>query len=286
MQSVVAEGAAKGRTLRDLIVEAPEAILGGSALGATRFPLLIKNLDVAGMLSVQVHPPDSRADLIPPGDTGKTEAWVVLEADPGARIYAGLTPGTTLADLKALTLASVETHLARLAPEPGQTVLIEAGVVHAIGDGLLVLEVQQNSDVTFRLFDWDRIDPATGHRRDLQVSRALACIDPDQGPVEPRNLSAADQSYGAAPTLAACPQFRIRRHHAMAPFPVGAADGPSVLVCVEGSGNVEHPGADVPLGQSGLLLLPAALGVCAFRPNGPVTVLEIVGPARAADTPP
>jgi mannose-6-phosphate isomerase len=286
LQSHVAEGPLKGRALRELIAEAPEAILGNGALPETRFPLLMKYLDVTGMLSVQVHPPDSRPDLIPPGETGKTEAWVVLEADPGARIYAGLNPGTTLEDLRALNLDSVETHLARFAPERGQTVLIEAGVVHAIGDGLVVLETQQNSDVTFRLFDWDRIDPATGHPRALQVSEALACIDPHQGAVQPRNLVATDESFGSAPEVAVCPQFTIRRHRGMAPFPVGGVDASCVLVCIEGAGWVEYQGADVPLGKAGLLLLPAALGVCGFRPDGSVTLLEICGPAPGPGAPP
>jgi mannose-6-phosphate isomerase len=286
MPSRVAAGPLKGTTLRELIAATPEAILGAGALPSTRFPLLIKYLDVAGLLSVQVHPPDSRTDLIPPGDTGKTEAWVILDADPGARIYAGLNPGTTLADLGALTLASVETHLARFTPERAQAVLIEAGVVHAIGEGLLVLEVQENSDVTFRLYDWDRVDPTTGHTRALQVEQALACVDPFQGAIAPRTFSAAEDSFGSAAVMTACPHFTIRRFRDVAPFPVGAVGAPRLLVCVEGTGSVEHLGADIPMRPAGLVLLPAALGVCGFRPNGPVTVLEIAGPDPGPVPPP
>ena len=163
--SRVAEGPLKGRTIAQLMAPAPELVLGNLARRFQRFPLLLKFLDVQKMLSVQVHPRDSQAALIPEGESGKTEAWVVLEAGPEGRIYAGLQPGTTPADLRALSARSADDHLASFAPRRGQGVLIEAGTVHAVGNGVVVFEVQENSDVTFRLYDWDHIDPTTGHKR-------------------------------------------------------------------------------------------------------------------------
>ena len=114
--SRVAEGPLKGRTIAQLMEQSPKLILGKLAPRFRRFPLLLKFLDVREMLSVQVHPPDSKADLIPKGETGKTEAWVVLEAEPGSRVYAGLKPGTTAEDLRALSKQTVNNYLASFTP--------------------------------------------------------------------------------------------------------------------------------------------------------------------------
>ena len=134
------------------------------------------------MLSVQVHPPDDRHDLIPPGESGKTEAWVVLEADAESRVYAGLKPPRHGRG-PAHPLGGDGGRAAGEVPRPsvGDGVLIEAGTVHSLGDGVMVFEVQENSDVTFRLYDWDHVDPKTGQRRELQVEEALACVDFDEG---------------------------------------------------------------------------------------------------------
>jgi len=143
-----------------------------------RFPLLLKFLDAREMLSVQVHPSDAQPDLIPSGETSKTEAWVVIEADEGSKIYAGLTRGTTAGDLKqSLASSTVEDHLAGIVPKPGDAVFIPAGTVHTLGGGVVVFEVQQNSDVTFRLYDWGHVDAKTGQPRPLQVDDAIRCID-------------------------------------------------------------------------------------------------------------
>jgi mannose-6-phosphate isomerase len=123
------------------------------------------------MLSVQVHPPDSKLELIPRGETGKTEAWVVLEAGRRSRIYTGLKAGTTAQDLRELSKQTVDNCLASFSPHRGQGVLIEAGVVHTLGNGVVVFEVQENSDVTFRLYDWEHVDPKTARPRPLQVER-------------------------------------------------------------------------------------------------------------------
>jgi hypothetical protein len=121
--SRVAEGPLKGATLKDLIARAKGEILGDLADRFDRFPMLLKFLDVNQMLSVQVHPRDDMAHWLPPGETGKTESWVVLEADPKSRIYAGLKPKTTADDLRALTTATADEHLASFHPEVGQGVL-------------------------------------------------------------------------------------------------------------------------------------------------------------------
>ena len=116
--------------------------------------------------------------LLPPGETGKTEAWVVVEAAPESRIYAGLKAGTTPHDLRrALTNGTVADDLVWFSPKPGDGVFVSAGTVHALGDNVVAFEIQQNSDVTFSLYDWDHVDAKTGQRRPLQIDQALACVD-------------------------------------------------------------------------------------------------------------
>ncbi len=153
--------------------------------------MLLKFLDAREKLSVQVHPADGQSDYIPAGESGKTEAWVVLEAGPASRIYAGLKPGTTRDDLeRALASRAVADLLASFAPRVGDAVLVRARTVHSLS-GVVVFEVQENSDVTFRLYDWDRVDPRSGKPRPLQVEQAIACIDFEQGRDRPGDARGA-----------------------------------------------------------------------------------------------
>jgi mannose-6-phosphate isomerase len=273
--SRVADGPLKGETLTALMASRGDELLGGAAAAHERFPLLLKFLDVSRMLSVQVHPRDSQEALLPKGDTGKSEAWVVLQAGAQARIYAGLKPGVTEAELRGLSLASADDCLPGFSPHPGQGVMIEAGTVHSLGDGVMVFEVQENSDVTFRLYDWDHIDPKTGEKRPLQVEQALACIDLDQGPVGPVSPVIEQAAPVMRERLFDDPHFRLWRRRGEAPFEIGVADEARILVCVGGKGAVDHAGEAFALERGGVMLLPACLGACAFEPNGVVTLLEI-----------
>jgi mannose-6-phosphate isomerase len=231
------------------------------------------------MLSVQVHPSDAHAELLPPNETGKTEAWVVLEAGTNSRIYAGLKPGVTEADLRlAVTNGGVADTLACFTPKPGDGVFIPAGTVHTLGGGVVVFEVQQNSDVTFRLYDWNHVDAKTGKPRDLQIDQALACINFGESagglvaPVVECTTPVLRES------LFHCDQFWLWRLCGDSPFTVGAAGAPRVLVCIEGAGQVEHGGGAYAAGKGDVFLLPAVTGACTFRPRGAVKVLEIAIP--------
>jgi mannose-6-phosphate isomerase len=273
--SRVADGPLEGQTLAQLIARSPAAMLGRLAGRFQRFPLLLKFLDVQQMLSVQVHPRDDQTALIPAGDTGKTEAWVVLEASAHARIYAGLKPGTTERDLRSLTAGTADQHLASFAPHRWLSVLIEAGTVHSVGDGLVVFEVQENSDATFRLYDWDHVDGTTGKTRPLQLEQGLACVDYTRGPVHPVPPIIESTQPALREHLLRCAHFEVWRLSGTAPFAVGADRTPRVLVCIEGGGHVEHAGRDVAMEKGTVLLLPAALGVCHLRPTGSVVLLEL-----------
>jgi mannose-6-phosphate isomerase len=274
--SRVANGPLKGRTIGQLMEQSQEQLLGTLAGRFRRFPLLLKFLDAREMLSVQVHPTDARTDLLPPGESGKTEAWVVLEAEPESLIYAGLTKGTSADDLRgALTNGTVADRLVSFTPRPGDGVFLPAGTVHTLGGGVVVFEVQQNSDVTFRLYDWNHVDARTGEPRPLQVAQAVACIDFSQGaigPVEPV-VEAAEPLLRER--LFDCEHFRLWRLRGQSPFTVGAAGAPRVLVCIDGALEVEHGGAAHALGRGDVMLLPAVVGACLCRPRGAVSLLEI-----------
>jgi mannose-6-phosphate isomerase len=243
-----------------------------------RFPLLLKFLDVQKMLSVQVHPRDDQTALIPKGDTGKTEAWVVLEAQSGGRVYAGLKAGTTPDTLRTLSNQTADDYLPSFTPVAGQGILIEAGTIHSLGDGVVVFEVQENSDVTFRLYDWDHVDPKTNKKRDLQIDKALACIDFAQGTVTPVVPVPETAEPIMRERLFDSPHFRMWRIQAAVPFTLGSSRTPHVLVCIDGAGCVQFGGAAFEMTKGTVILLPAALGVCCFQPEHNVTMLDITVP--------
>jgi mannose-6-phosphate isomerase len=286
--SRVAEGPLQGRTIAQLLEDHPEQMMGRLVGRFARFPLLLKFLDVRQMLSVQVHPSDSDADFLPAGETGKTEAWVVIRAAASSRIYAGLQPGTRPGDLRqGLADADVEACLSSFIPARGEAVLVPAGTVHSLGGDIVVLEVQQNSDVTFRLYDWDHVDPRTGQLRPLQVDQALACIDVGQGAVGPVAAVLEAATPVRRERLIVCDQFGVWRLHGDSPFSVGATGVPRVLVCLEGAGAIDHGGASPAIGRGDVLLLPAVLGQSVVRPRGAITLLEIALPDELSrDQPP
>jgi mannose-6-phosphate isomerase len=278
-QSLVANGSLKGQTLGQLMAQFREQLMGRLSSRFSRFPLLLKFLDAHEMLSVQVHPSDAHPELIPAGDTGKTEAWVVIEAEKGSRIYAGLKPGTTASNLRqSLGDGTVADHLVGIVPKPGDAVFIPAGTVHTLGNDVVVFEVQQNSDVTFRLYDWGHIDAETKEPRPLQVDQAFACIE----------FGASNSGLAAARVettvpveregLFDCDAFQSWRLLGQDPFPVGKTAEPRVLVCIEGSGQITHDGTPYAMGKGDVWLLPAEAGECAFQPSGEVTLLEIAIP--------
>jgi mannose-6-phosphate isomerase len=277
--SRVADGPLKGLTIGELLEQFPEQLMGKLAGRFRRFPLLLKFLDAREMLSVQVHPSDAHTDLLPAGETGKTEAWVVLEAGIKSRIYAGLKPGATEAVLRqAVANGDLADRLACYTPKPGDAFFLPAGTVHSLGGDIVVFEVQQNSDVTFRLYDWNHLDAKTGKPRALQVDQALACIDFGESAGGPAAPVTEQTTPVLRERLFHCEKFCLSRLRSETPFSVGAPGVPGVLVCIEGAGEVEHAGATYSIAKGDVYLLPAAIGECTFQLRGAVTVLEIAIP--------
>ena len=273
--SVVANGPLQGQSLRQLLEQSPQQLLGRLAGQFRRFPLLLKFLDAQERLSVQVHPSDQQKSYLPAGETGKSEAWIVMEVGPKGLVHAGLNPNITAEDLRrAIAHGTVSDHLARFSPKTGDGVFLQAGTVHSLAD-LVVFEVQQNSDVTFRLDDWNRIDARTGQARALHVDQAIACIDFTRGPVGPLTPT-QEESHGVLrERVVSCEQFGLWRVCGGSPFAVGAADTPRVLVCLDGMGDLQHQDAHYSIGRGDAMLLPASVGTCVFQPRGWVNLLEL-----------
>lgn len=173
--SVVANGPLAGQTLRWLIENHRDELLGKSSSPNGRFPLLIKILDAQDTLSVQVHPPAKAAAQL--GGEPKTEMWYVTDATPGAQIFAGLKPGATREEFeRKIKDGSVADCIQAFPMKPGDAMFLPSGRVHAIGAGNVIFEIQQNSDTTYRVFDWNRLG-LDGKPRELHIPEALASID-------------------------------------------------------------------------------------------------------------
>jgi len=277
--SLVANGPLKGQTIGHLLQLWPEQLMGKSAGYYSRFPLLMKFLDARDMLSVQVHPSDRQKKYLPAGEHGKTEAWVVLEAGTESRIYSGLKSGTTAENLwQALKNGNVADQLEYFTPKPGDSVFIPTGTVHALGGDIVVFEVQQNSDVTFRLYDWNHIDTKTGQPRELQVEQAIACIDFGQALAGPVTPVVEEVKPVLRESLILCEHFKLWRICGESPFKVGAAGMPRVLVCIDGKGQLDYNGDNYVVRKGDVWLLPAMVGACAFRPLNKVNLLEVALP--------
>ena len=174
-QSVVRDGKFAGLTLHDLWMGHRQEVFGSGAPESERFPLLIKILDARDTLSLQVHPPASEAAALQ-GEP-KTEMWVVAGAAPDAMLYAGVQPGTTRESFAAaLANGTAAALVPELPVQKGDFIFIPSGRLHAIGAGLLIFEIQQNSDTTYRVFDWNR-PGLDGQPRTLHVEESLRCID-------------------------------------------------------------------------------------------------------------
>jgi mannose-6-phosphate isomerase len=274
--SCVADGPLAGLTLREVLAQDPSRVVGAAMTPQGRFPLLLKFLDAKQELSVQVHPNDEQAAGLGPGKFGKTEAWVVLDADPAtSRLYAGFVEGVTAADFRAaLAAKTTPKTLHSFTPRPGDCVFLEAGTVHAIGSNLLLFEVQQTSDITYRLYDWDRVDAKTGRPRQLHVDEGLACANFQRGRCPPVGPCVGVSDGVRREGLVACAYFTLERLTARVPFRVGAANRCRAVVCVSGSGELESRGARFAFRTGDVFLLPAEVGACVALPAEEVTLLE------------
>ena len=226
-QSIVSGGSLKEVSLHELWTSHRSAIFGEaySASTAPRFPLLVKLLDASEKLSVQVHPPLNKAAEL--GGEPKTEVWYFLDSLPGARIYAGLKSGVTREEFEALLKSgNVESALHQVPVATGESIFIPSGRLHAIGEGNVIIEVQQNSDTTYRVFDWNRVG-LDGQPRALHIKESMASID--FGDFEPRVQSASE------PRIADCAFFHIEKVRVSTPMDLRPQGRFALAVVVEGA---------------------------------------------------
>jgi mannose-6-phosphate isomerase len=276
--SRVCEGPLEGVTLRDLVRDRPGELLGADLAKTRQFPLLVKFLDAHQVLSVQVHPDDDLGRRLA-NDNGKTEAWVVLHAEPGSVIYAGLRSGVTRERFAgALESGDVEPLLHHFEAKAGDCIMIPAGTVHAIGAGVVLAEIQQMSDATFRVHDWGRLGH-DGNPRQLHLSQAIESTDYQAGPVDPVRPEVETTVGGQRERLARCPYFALERWTlAGEGVTIGRSDRFTLLLGLEGRAEVWHDGQSYGLKRGETLLLPASVGPCKVRPLGEATVLSCVVP--------
>ncbi len=289
--SLIVNGAFAGKTLSQVIAAEREWLLGGYLDSESRatmgggldsesratLPLLLKYLDCQRVLSVQVHPDDSYALRMSPPDLGKTEAWVIIAAQPGAVLYAGLQSGATSADMQtALQAGEVERCLHVLHPQAGDCIFIPAGTVHALGAGLLVAEIQQASNTTFRLFDWNRLG-ADGQPRPLHVAQSLEVIDFASGPR--RLQTPLPTGQAGRERLVACDKFTLDRLQCSTQsevnIPVGGDDRFHMLTVPSGEATLTWDGSSERLTAGQSLLLPAAMPASEVRLGGHTVVLDM-----------
>ena len=270
-QSIVDQGPLAGTTLGELVRQRGPELLGCHHPQPT-FPLLVKFLDAAQALSVQVHPNDEQAARLDPPDLGKTEAWYILSADPGSVIYAGLRPGVDRQQLAdAIRQGTCGKLLHQFEPKAGDCLFVPAGTVHALGAGLLVAEVQQSSDTTFRLFDWNRVGP-DGKPRPLHVEQGLAAIDFQRGPVDPVTPLPTDRPWVSR--LVACEKFVMDRWSFDQPQTIRGDDRFHIVCVLHGAVRIGGDPQKVPLSKGGTALLPASLGSVRLVPQQPTVLLD------------
>jgi len=274
-QSIVVGGAFADRPLHELVADHGQSLFGRHNPQA-RFPLLFKFLDAQRTLSVQVHPNDEQAARLEPPDLGKTEAWLVVEADPNSKIYAGLKPGIGRGSLeRALGNGECQACLHEFVAKVGDCVFIPAGTVHALGSGLLIAEIQQASDTTFRLFDWNHVD-RDGNRRPLHVEQSLATIDFSRGPVAPQTTRRTERPN--VERLVECEQFVLDRWQLTSPETIVNDDRFHILAIVDGAATIGADGTAQTLHRGETVLMPACCDVVEIAPEGRGVLIDMYLP--------
>ena len=271
-QSIVARGRFTGRSLRQLVESRGAAIMGATWDPARPFPILVKWLDCQQRLSLQVHPPASLAAEL--HGEPKTENWYIVHAAPSAALIAGLRRGVTREDFeRGLADNTLEALVHRIPVRAGDSMFVPSGRVHAIGEGNLILEIQQNSDTTYRVHDWGRVDD-DGRMRPLHTAEALRSID--FADIEPEVMRPPPD---ADVTLADYSEFRIRRLSRSAgdTFPLsGAASEARVLNLVHGAVTVDCATGAERFAMGDTVLLPADTP-CEIRAQSDATLVVTAG---------
>jgi len=262
-QSLVSEGPWAGRSLHELMTTHTEELMGPAWPKNRPFPILVKWLDCRERLSLQVHPPASVAASL--GGEPKTENWYIARAEPGAAVLAGVLPGVDVAKFRAaLRDNTAESLVHRLPTRAGDSLLIHSGVMHAIDGGNIILEIQQNSDTTYRVYDWGRVG-LDGKPRAMHVEQSMASLAANTAGT-PELVRSPEKSL----VLAECAEFRIARHRLEPGERLAFAAGEQARIFSVTEGRVSSDGRALAAGDN--TLLPYAGGFT-FIADGAATVL-------------
>lgn len=263
--AAIANGDLAGTLLCDYFKEFGEALIGKKHAGGA-FPLLVKWIDARDKLSVQVHPDDAYAKAHE-DSLGKTELWYIAEAKEGARLVYGLADGADKGTLvAALESGEVERVLKTIPVKAGDAVFIPAGMLHAIGEGIVIAEIQQSSDVTYRFYDYDRRDK-NGNPRPLHVEKAMAVVRSfsEEEINAVRYAHATEEERRSPAVLAVCPYFRVELVGLDGERTLEVTEDSFLhLLCTEGEGRLVFDGEEYSFSKGESYLLPAALGKCTF----------------------
>lgn len=266
-ESIVANGALRGYSLNDVIKKFPREIFGTSLGDSYEFPLLLKLIHAKDVLSVQVHPPDLYAQLHEGEPFGKTEMWYILDAGADAELIYGLTKGTDQAIFsKCMEQNKLDECLHRLKVKAGDAVYIPAGLVHAIGKDILLCEIQQSSDLTYRVFDWNRTG-IDGNPRKLHIEQALDVIDFNMTyPVSPIPGLNIEESGCVRTFLVACEYFAVEKIDIRTNVAENTyGERFHTLTIIRGLGEIIFESGSLNIKAGDSLLLPAALGEYEIR---------------------
>jgi mannose-6-phosphate isomerase len=252
--SVIANGALAGKDLHWLLEHHAKELLGAAQPAGRRFPLLVKILDAEETLSLQVHPPAHKATEL--GGEAKTEMWYIADAKPRAELYVGLKRGVTREQFEQkIKTGEVADCFHRVSAKPGDIMFLPSGRVHAIGGGFVIFEIQQNSDTTYRVFDWNRVG-LDGKPRDLHVRESLASIDFED--FEP-SLIPGNSSKGPGPAID-CRHFKVGVRHTQKRETVRFPGGDlRIFGLVSGRAKVSGGGESVEIKSGEFCLIPASL---------------------------
>lgn len=277
--STISNGPLAGQTIQDILDNYRTQLLGPHAQsGFTRFPLMVKFLDAEKQLSVQVHPNEDYVRLNQLSDTEKAEAWVVLNVVPGSKMTLGFQRPVSKKEIaSAVRNAALETILFELEPKPGECFFLPAGTVHSLGAGIFLYEIQQCSNLTFRLYDWNRTDEY-GQRRQLHVTQALDSIELNLWKAEP--IKPLTQELGRE-LLIQSAAFNLERHtfseETVKQYTLDCSKSCRVLTVLQGALKVQGLENPLRLGES--VILPAVLGKVLLESESAV-VLDAFLPAR------
>ena len=273
-ESVVADGPLAGKTISQLIKTYKGQLVGEHVYANTgdQFPLLLKFIDAHRDLSIQVHPNDELAARLQPGSHGKTEMWYVIDAEPGAKLYSGLAKSITPEELAAQAAdGSITGSLACFPVHPGDVFYLPAGRIHAICGGCFIAEIQQTSDITYRIYDYGRMG-LDGKPRQLHLEQAKLAVDYK---VYPEYRTHYEPVQDDEVELVNCPHFTTSVLDLTLPYAKDLSELDSFLtvMCLSGSGTLEVDGESVDIRQGETVLIPAETDDICFIPDETLKLL-------------